>query len=193
MKNIAFRIIAAAILIGALAGCRNNKKADNAPVEPEAETYMTAIDRYLTDSIASYYLKGEYSIPFCDFIVADESNPDRISVLGDFWVLNYDQAGDTLKCVSGGNHSGKMLIGKDAEGHFSVLSFEQTSDGSDFEPSARRIFGEKYDDFAAANSNSIERDQIRADAIARYIKRHSIPVSLYQDYGWPAIQIPKAE
>ncbi len=193
MKNIALRIIAATIIIGALAGCHNHRKAGAAPAEPEAETVLTAIDRFLTDSIAPSYLQGKYCIPFCDYIHTDESDPDNICVLGDFWVFNYEQAVDTLKCVSGGNHSGKMMIKKDAEGHFSVVSFEQTTDGSDAEPSARRIFGDKYDEFAAANSNSIERDQIRADAIAGYVKRNQIPVSLYQDFGWPAIEIPKAE
>lgn len=29
-------------------------------------------------------------------------------------------------------------------------------------------------------------------AIAAYVLKHNLPVKLYKDYGWPAVQIPKA-
>ena len=121
---------------------------------------------------------------------ADTSNPDSVAVLGDFWVLNYVQEGDTLKTLSGGNHSGRMLVCKDSEGRYAVTEFEQTADGSDNLPSAQRIFGDKFDEFAAANSNHIEREKRREKALAEFVKRTGLSAKFYQDYGWPALEIP---
>ena len=188
-----------AALIAALCiapGCKGGKKAAQAAAEEPAavpETFMTAIENYLTDIVAPNYRQGTYCIPFCDWVCANESNPDTIAVLGNFWVMNYDQEGDTLKMVSGGNHSGKMIVCKDADGHFSVAEFEQTADGSGFEPSARRIFGEKYDDFAAAQSDDVAREKVRAQSVAAFVKRDSLVVKYYQDFGWPAVEIPEVE
>ena len=182
MKKITLLIIAITMFF--VAGCKGKKPA------PEPETFMTAIEKFLVDSIAPCYLHGEYSIPFCTWVSPDESNPDTIAVLGDFWVLNYVQEADTLKTVSGGNHSGKMAICKDAEGHFFVADFEQTLDGRDHKPSAIRIFGDKYDEYAIAHSNQAAREKIRAKAIANFVKRDSLDVKYYRDPGWAAIEIP---
>ena len=184
--------MAVAILL--TAGCKGGKKAQSAQVqEPEQaqESYMTAIERFLTDSIASQYLQGAYCVPFCNWISADTSNPDSIAVLGDFWVMNYVQEADTLKSVSGGNHSGRMLVCKDADGHWAVKEFEQTADGSDNVSSARRIFGDKFDAFAAANSNDIEREKKRESALGEFVKATGLQVHFYKDYGWPTLEIPR--
>ena len=69
----------------------------------ERETnYFPAIDRYLADSIGSRYAKGEHCVPIHSIVRVDERNPEDILVWGDFWVFNYNQVGDTLKCVSVG-------------------------------------------------------------------------------------------
>ena len=67
----------------------------------ERETnYFPAIDRYLADSIGSQYAKGEHCVPIHSIVRVDERNSEDILVWGDFWVFNYNQVGDTLKCVS---------------------------------------------------------------------------------------------
>jgi hypothetical protein len=193
MKKTFLLMTAFITLLCIAPGCKGGKKTAQAAAEEpavEVETFMTAIENYLTDIIAPDYSQGTYCIPFCDWVCADESNPDTIAVLGNFWVMNYDQEGDTLKTVSGGNHSGKMIVLKDAAGHFSVAGFEQTEDGSGYEASARRIFGGKYDDYAAAHSDEVAREKVRAQSIAAFVKRDSLEVKYYQDFGWPAVEIP---
>ena len=195
MKKITLWAIAALVLFMALPGCKGKKAAkEAAPVAEEAvETYMTAVENFLTDSIAPNYLQGAYIIPFCNYVSADESNPDQIEVLGEFWVLNYVQDADTLKTVSGGSHPGKMTICKDEEGHFKVTAFDPVLDGSEFAPSARRIFGDKFDEFAAAQSNQDAREMCRAKSVAAFVKKAGLPVKFFKDYGWPAVEIPAEE
>jgi len=199
MRNTISSLLALALIAAIAIGCGNNKRNKQAAQEAvqeepatveQAETYLTAIEKFLTDSIGSMYSQGEMCIPYCDYISADESNPDDIVVLGDFWVMNYNQAGDTLKTVSGGNHPGKLHIIKDADGHYSIASFEVVEDGSKNTESAKRIFADKYPEYQAAQSNDREREIIRAAAIAKYVREHGIAAKLYQDYGWPAIELP---
>lgn len=68
------------------------------------KTYLNAVEEYLTDEIRRHYTDGDICIPFYTIIDVDDSNRDDIKVKGDFWVLNYNLVGDTLKCVSGGNY-----------------------------------------------------------------------------------------
>ncbi len=171
------------IMLGLAAGCRPAPR----------ENICTAIDKYLTETIAVDYAPAEITIPFHTYMSVDDSNPEDIVVLGDYWVFNYDQCGDTLKTVSGGSHAGMMHIRPTSDGHFEIVSFDQVQDGSDSEPSAKRIFGDKYPQFHAANSNGDKREEIRKEVIANYVQAHNLPVKVYKDYGWPAVPIPSAD
>ena len=173
--------------------CNRNTKKDVPSEEPATETFFTAIDKYLTEEIGSKYLQGEVCIPFHPYVEVDESNGDDILVWGDFWVMNYSVSGDTLKTVSGGDHPGKMHVRQTPEGHFEVTSFEVVGDGSEMEPSARRIFGEHFDAFQKSNSDEKLRENVRMDAVAGYVRDHQLPVKFVKDYGWPEIRIPVAE
>ena len=148
-------------------------------------TYFPAIDRHLADSIGSQYSKGEYCVPIHNIVGVDERNADDILVWGSFWVFNYNQVGDTLKCVSGGNHPGLMHIRQTEKG-FEVTAFDQVEDGSRNMPTAKKIFGDKYDAFQAINSDEKNRERLRAEGLATYAKKNGLAVTLYQDYGWPA-------
>ena len=150
---------------------------------------MDAIDRYLTDSIGSLYTQGDVCIPLIAMTCSDGMKGDSIFMWGDFWVYNYKVVGDTLKTVSGGNHSGKMLLKSDENGEFQVTSFDQVEDGSGNLESAKRIFGEYYDAYHAANSDEQYREKARAISIADYVKAHNLPVKYYQDFGWPAVEL----
>ena len=133
----------------------------------------------------SKYLEGQYCIPFQTVVAVDERNDEDILVWGDFWVFNYNLAGDTLETVSGGSHPGLMHI-KQTDTGFEVTAFDQVEDGSRYMPSAKRIFGDKYDAFQAINSDEIRREKHRAEVLAHYVKKHEIPATKYKDYGWPA-------
>lgn len=157
--------------------------------EPEIETCFTAIRKYMIETIGSNYDKSDASIPFNTYIAVDESNADDIQVWGDFWLLNYNQVGDTLKMVSGGNYPGKMHVRQIGDTHFEVTSFEPVGDGSNFTPTAKKIFGDKYDAFVAAQADDNKREALRKDSVIEYVRRNNLQVKFYQDYGWPAVSI----
>ena len=163
---------------------RTNNDDDSSVVVTEM-TYSHAINHYLTKEIGSQYLKGEYCVPIQNIVDVDDHNSKDILVWGDFWVFNYNQVGDTLKCVSGGSHPGLIHVCKTENG-FEVTSFDQVEDGSSYLPSAKKIFGEKYDAFHNINSDEQKREEIRTEVLSAYVKEHNIPVTMYQDYGWPA-------
>ena len=195
MKKVLF---AFAVLI-ALAACTNKQgtapasegNVENIEVADEVETtYFSAIDRYLADSIGSNYAQGEYCIPIHTIVGVDERNAEDILVWGSFWVFNYNQVGDTLKCVSGGSHPGLMHI-RQIEKGFEVTAFDRVEDGSNYLPTAKKIFGDKFDAFQAINSDEQKREKQRAEVLADYVKKHGLTATLYQDYGWPAKKLEK--
>ena len=163
----------------------------NLPIEEEesVETYFDAINQYMVEIIGNHYPAAEAYIPFNTFIAVDESNADDIQVWGDFWILNYNQSGDTLKVASGGNHPGKMHIRQTEDGHFEVTEFEAVGDGSNFDPTARKIFGDKFEAFRAAQADDQKRETLRKASVEEYVRKHNLPVHYYQDYGWPAVRI----
>ena len=182
-----------------LAACGNKQAAAPASegdgvsneVAVEQETsYFPAIDRYLVNECGKHYAEGEHCVPFYHIVDVDETNSEDILVWGDFWVFNYNQVGDTLKCVSGGSHPGLMHIRQTEKG-YEVISFDQVEDGSNNLPSAKEIFGDKYQAFHAVNSDEKAREKLRAEFLAEYVKKQGITATMYQDYGWPAIKIEK--
>lgn len=200
MKKIKFWLMAAILCCGAgsLVSCSGNGSG-NATAEKDAadtvadksnDVIIDAINKYLVDSIGSHYAQGDMCIPVIMMTCSDGMKNDSIFMWGDYWVFNYKVAGDTLKCVSGGDHPGKMLLKKSDNGEFQVVSFEQVEDGHGNLESAKRIFGEYYDNFHAVNSDEKYREKARAGSIADYVKANNIPVKYYQDYGWPAKKIP---
>lgn len=195
MKKVLFKHVwLCSCLLAALTACTNKQATTPALVDNEESTevadevettYLSAIDCYLADSIGSIYAGGEYSVPIHSIVSVDESDAEDIKVWGDFWVFNYNQVGDTLKCVSGGSHPGLMHLRQTEKG-FEVTAFDQVEDGSNNIPSAKRIFGDKFDAFQAVNSDEQKREELRADLLAAYVKKHGLTATLYQDNGWPA-------
>jgi hypothetical protein len=181
MKRILILMLCCIAVLGA---CKKN--ADNAS-QAQEDTYLTAVDKYMTE-IGSYYAPGEYTIPYAQVVAVEEADPENILVYGDFRVENYNQAGDTLKTVSGGSHPGLMHVSKTEDG-YAVTQFYPVGDGADFEPTAKIIFDEYFDAFMAIQSDDAARKATREKAIADYVTAHSIPVSYYQDFGWPAEKI----
>ena len=154
-------------------------------VEQVVPTYLAAIRRYLTSEVGSQYAEADYCVPLCQIVAVDESNAEDIRVWGDFWVYNYSLSGDTLQCVSGGNHPGLIHV-RQTENGFEVTGFDRVEDGSHFAPSARRIFGKRYKDFMSVQADDTKRERLRAEGLAEYVRNYNIPAACYQDYGWPA-------
>ena len=195
MKKTLFALATLLIMVAcnnkpATAPATDVNEARNEEVSREQEnTYLSAIDRYLVEEIGKHYAQGEHCVPIRNIVAVDESNAEDILVWGDFWVFNYNQAGDTLKCVSGGNHPGLIHICQTENG-FEVNTFDQVEDGSSNLSSAKRIFGDKFDAFQAINSNKEDREKLRAEGLAKYVKKQGLSATTYEDYGWPVKQLP---
>ena len=194
MKKILFAF--AALII--LAACGNkqsaasseggevsNEVAIDVAKNEQAKDYYAAIDHYLVEQIARHYAPGKYCVPVYQEVAVDDSDSTDIRIWGDFWVYNYNQEGDTLKCVSGGSHPGLMHIRQTGE-YFNVTAFEQVEDGSRFMPSAKRIFGEYFEAFQIHHSDSDEHESLRHDVLRAFVRDHGLSATKYQDHGWPA-------
>lgn len=164
----------------------NDSAAVTEAEQPVVDTYSLAIDSYLIDSIGAYYAEGEYCIPTKTIIDVDDKNTEDILVYGDFWVFNYNLVGDTLKTVSGGDHPGLMHV-KQTNDCFEVIAFDRVEDGSDYLPSAQKIFGDKFNEFQQVSSDEKAREQNRLNIIAEFVKKNNISATMYQDYGWDPI------
>ena len=141
-------------------------------------------------AIGKGYATGELTIPYSDYCSIDDSSAEDIQVWGDFWVENYNVSGDSLLFVSGGKHAGKMHIKKDSEGQFLVVGFDAVGDGSEYLPTAKAIFGDRFEEFQKAYSDNEAREEIRKSALAEFVRKNNLAVKYYKDYGWPAVQIP---
>ena len=147
-----------------------------------------AISDYLIKEIGMQYRQGELCIPTLMIVSAQEISADQAWVWGDFWIWWYDQEGDTLMTISGGNHSGLMTV-LQQDGKFEVTSFEQTVDGAGNDASARRIFRSHYDVYQNMHSNQDVREAVRREQLTEYVKSHNLNISYYKDYGWDAVKL----
>ena len=62
-------------------------------------------------------------------------------------------------------------------------------DGSDFNPTAKAIFGDRFDAFMALYSDDDAKKAARAKSILDYAEANGLDISCYQDFGWPAVSI----
>ena len=142
-----------------------------------------AISDYLLHEIAIHYHQGQLCFPTLMMVHEDD---DR--VWGDFRIDWFNISGDTLKAVSGGNHSGMMTLRKQGSKYI-VTSFVQTVDGAGNDASARRIFGDYYDIYHNMHSNRDVREAVRREQLSEYVRFNHLPYRYYQDYGWPAVRL----
>lgn len=152
------------------------------------EALRQTISNYLVKEIGSNYSQGELCIPVLMLVAAEEDDEEQARVWGDFWVYNYNIVGDTLKTVSGGNHSGCLYLAKDGN-NLKVTKFEQTEDGAGNEASAKRIFGDHYDVYQNMHSSQDVREAVRQEQLLLYVQRNDLSVKFYQDFGWDAVEL----
>ncbi len=157
-------------------------------ISRDEQARRDAIGSYLVNEIGSQYAHGEICVPTISIIDYELADSAYYPTLCDCWVMWYNLSGDTLKCVSGGNHSGLMSL-EGENGHYTVTAFEQTVDGAGYGASAKRIFGSYYDIYQNVHSNDAVREAVRKEQLQEYVKRHNLKVKYYQDYGRPAIEL----
>ncbi len=189
-------LLFAVIVCGMMAGCRNTKVETTPPEvtagEAEHVSMQAAIDHYIADEIGSHYALGDMCIPSSIIVAVDSTAMDDVKVWGDFWVFHYNVSGDTLKTVSGGDHPGLMHLRR-VQDDYEVTTFDAVGDGSLYLETAKRIFGDKFPAFQTISSDQDKKEEYRRESIAAYVKRNNLPVTKYQDYGWPAKEIFKAD
>ena len=156
-------------------------------INHKEEAMRQAISDYLVAQVGQQYQKGERCIPTL-MIAASEEEGSVTRVWGDFWVFWYNASGDTLKTVSGGDHPGRMTL-EQKDGKPTVTSFEQTVDGTGYEASAKRIFGNYYDVFQNMHSNAEVREEVRKEQLKDYVGNNNLSIRYYQDYGRDAVAL----
>ena len=156
---------------------------------PGPEEFYYMLYKYITDEYADDYPKAQVGIPNVIIAAMDESDPEDIRVYGDFWYLNYDLNGDVLENVAGGSYPGCIHL-KMTENGSEVTGMDVTEDGSGFDESAKKIFGDHYDDFMKIQSDQDEREKVRAQIIANYVAANNLNITAYKDYGQDAVTLP---
>ncbi len=142
--------------------------------------------QYMAETVSKDYEAADVSIPVVNVVHEDMTGEDEVLVYGDFWIYNYKTDGDTFKCVSGGNYPGCMHVSKT---DYTVTAFDVVADGGAWEESAKEIFGENYEDFAAAHSNSDANDELRKITVSDYVNLNGLDIKYYQDEGWDPVEL----
>ncbi len=152
---------------------------------------IDAVCRYIVDEYASDYERADVSIPCPVIVDIDEGDPDDIRVYGDFWIFNYDLKGTTLMMKSGGSYPGVMHLEPADYDEFKVTKVETVEDGEGWNASARKIFGDRYDAFMKLEDTAgvDEREKVRAEIIADYVRDNNLSITRYKDYGWDAVKL----
>ncbi len=159
---------------------------------PGPEVFYTVLYQYLLDEYGDNYEEADVTIPTPFIIAEDESDHDDIKIWGDFWINSYNLNGDILENVAGGSYPGLIHIkATDDAAGYEVTGMEVVSDGSDYDPTAKKIFGDHYDEFVALGADDEGRNAIRAQIIANYAAANDLSITAYQDYGWDPVTLPE--
>ena len=157
---------------------------------PGPELYYSVLYQYIIDECAKNYEiePGMVTIPNVNIIAEDDSDKDDMKVYGDFWVFNYTLNGETLEMQSGGQYPGCIHI-KSTDAGYEVTSMDIVGDGEDYNPTAKKIFGDYYDQFM--NIDKDAEEATRAQIIANYVAANDLKITAYQDYGWDPVTLPE--
>jgi len=150
------------------------------------DPYEAACYEYMAEVIGKQYAEAEISIPTVNIVKTDDTAEDEVLMYGDFWVENYNVNGDTLECVSGGNHPGVMHVSKT---DYTVTAFDQVADGEAWEESAKELFGDAFDDFFAVSSDTEARDELRRITVSDYVTMNGLDINYYHDEGWDPVEL----
>ncbi|MCR5778656.1 MAG: hypothetical protein K6G84_14750 [Lachnospiraceae bacterium] len=159
---------------------------------PGPELFYSVLYKYMVDEFSKNYAYDDVTVGIpCPIIIAeDESDKSDIKVWGNFWLYNYTLNGDTLETSSGGSYPGCIHL-KSTDDGYEVTKMEQVEDGSNYDPSAKKIFGEHYDKFIKSGENEKENEATRAQIIANYVAANDLSITAYKDYGMDPVKLPE--
>ena len=184
-----FRPLASSIGDG-LVDVINNEPAGVADSATASSAPEEAIARYLRETVApNYGGEWEHCVPFVRIVATDESDPSDVRAWGEFRMFNYRLEGDTFHFVSGGNHPGLMHL-RETDGALAVVSFDPVLDGSEYTPSAKRIFGKHYKAWMALVADDKALEAARLQDLADYAAKNNLSAQFAKDYGWDPVPLP---
>ncbi len=157
---------------------------------PGPELFYLVLYDYLGTHLIQSNYDDEVIIPCPVIVYEDESNNDDIRVYGDFRIYSYYLDGDIMKTSSGGSFPGCVHL-KSTDDGYEVTDMELVEDGSSYTESAKKIFGEHYDEFSKTISDSDATEKIRAQIVANYVFANGLSVTAIQDYGWDPQTLPE--
>jgi len=157
---------------------------------PGPEAFYYEVYGYLVKELSKGYDVADVCIP-CVQIISEDTVDDEIQVYGCFGIWNYDQNGDVLECVSGGAYPGLIHVKKLEDGGYEVTGMDVVEDGSNFTPSAKKIFGDHYDEFVKVEADADEREKVRAQIVSNYVAANDLNITAIKDYGWDPVTLPE--
>ena len=159
---------------------------------PGPEAFYYDMYKFIIDEFSGDYEKAEVCIPCVQIVAEEMEDPEDNRVYGIFSVFNYNLNGDILECVSGGVYPGVIHVKKDLEnGGYVFTKAEIVEDGTNYTESAKKIFGDHYDDFEKLSADDKAGEETRAQIIANYVAANDLKISAYQDYGWDPVTLPE--
>ena len=159
---------------------------------PGPEAFYYDMYKFIIDEFSGDYEKAEVCIPCVQIVAEEMEDPEDNRVYGIFSVFNYNLNGDILECVSGGVYPGVIHVKKDLKnGGYVFTKAEIVEDGTNYTESAKKIFGDHYDDFEKLSADDKAGEETRAQIIANYVAANDLKISAYQDYGWDPVTLPE--
>ncbi len=159
---------------------------------PGPEAFYYDLYKFVMDQFAGDYEEAEVCIPCVQIVAEEMDDPEDSRVYGIFSIWNYNLNGDILECVSGGVYPGVIHVKKDMEtGDYEFTKAEIVEDGTDYAESAKKIFGDHYNDFEKLSADDKAGEQTRAQIIANYVAANNLKITAYQDYGWDPVTLPE--
>ena len=156
---------------------------------PGDDTLLGAIQNYMATEYSDYYAPADVVIPYSRIVAIDSADENDVKAYGSYWIMTYNLDGETLVNDAGGNYPGCIHMKKEGEDGYSVISFDIVEDGSNYDESAKKIFGDQYDSFVEMQSDDEDNAEVRREFIYDYVSANKIPVTQYQDYGWDPVSI----
>ena len=153
------------------------------PASVEYAVYEYILQSYMENTDTSM---TDVTIPYVYIIAEDESDDQDIIVMLSGWVSSYNLEGDQLQMQSGSEVSGAIHLKKTPDG-YEGTSFDEVLDGSEYQKSAKKIFGSHYDDFI--NLSSDELAKVEKQIISDYVNMNGLNISSYQDMGLEPVSL----
>ncbi len=157
-------------------------------VYPGPEAFYSVLYDYVIREMGKNS-EGGVAIPDIMVTGIDESDKDDIKVYGDFACYRYTLDGDTLERTSGGSYPGCIHIKQSADG-YTVTGMDMVEDGSGFDESVDRIFGDYAADFRKAYSDDAKKEEVWTQTLANYVAANGLDIAYVKDYGWDPVKLP---